>query len=120
MLIVYSVIAQLSPLRLFAAAIFPGLLLAGLYIGYAVTLAYFNPSIAPKPPKEDIPPRSVILKEVMVSFLPLFSLIILVLGTILGGLATPAEAAAVGAFGALILSYFIKHLSGKILKSQYF
>ena len=60
MLIVYSVIAQLSPLRLFAAAIFPGLLLAGLYIGYAVTLAYFNPSIAPKPPKEDIPPRSVI------------------------------------------------------------
>ena len=66
-----------------------------------VTRAYFNPSIAPKPPAEDIPPRSVILKEVLVSFLPLFSLIILVLGTILGGLATPAEAAAVGAFGAL-------------------
>ena len=49
MLIVYSVIAQLSPLRLFAAAIFPGLLLAGLYITYAVTRAWLNPSIAPKP-----------------------------------------------------------------------
>ncbi len=120
MLIVYSVIAQLSPLRLFAAAIFPGLLLAGLYIGYAVTLAYFNPSIAPKPAKEDIPPRSVILKEVMVSFLPLFSLIILVLGTILGGLATPAEAAAVGAFGALILSYFYKTLKWKNFKESVF
>ena len=54
MLIVYSVIAQLSPLRLFAAAIFPGLLLAGLYIAYAITRAYLNPSIAPKPPAEEI------------------------------------------------------------------
>jgi len=108
MLIVYAVIAQLSPLRLFAAAIFPGLMLAGLYILYAIILAYFNPSVAPKPPKEEIPPRSVILKEVLVSFLPLFSLIILVLGSILAGLATPAEAAGVGAFGALVLSFFLQ------------
>ena len=98
MLIVYSVIAQLSPLRLFAAAIFPGLMLAGLYIAYAVFRAWLNPSIAPKPAAEEIPPTAVIMKEVLVSFLPLFSLIILVLGTILAGIATPAEAAAVGAF----------------------
>ncbi|MFL2887728.1 MAG: C4-dicarboxylate ABC transporter [Pelagibacterales bacterium MED-G40] len=120
MLIVYSVIAQLSPLRLFAAAILPGLLLAGLYIGYAITRAYFNPSIAPKPPEEEIPPRAEILKEVMVSFLPLFSLIILVLGTILGGLATPAEAAGVGAFGAIVLSYFYKTLKWKNFKESVF
>ena len=63
MLIVYSVIAQLSPLRLFAAAIFPGLMLAGLYILYAITRAYLNPSLAPKPPAEEIPPRAVILKR---------------------------------------------------------
>jgi len=88
MLIVYSVIAQLSPLRLFAAAIFPGLMLAGLYIAYAVTRAWLNPSIAPKPPAEDIPPRAEILKEVLVSFVPLFGLIMLVLGTILAGIAT--------------------------------
>ena len=120
MLIVYSVIAQLSPLRLFAAAIFPGLLLAGLYIGYAITRAYFNPSIAPKPPEEEIPPRSEIMKEVLVSFLPLFSLIILVLGTILGGLATPAEAAGVGAFGAIVLSFFYKTLKWKNFKESVF
>ena len=120
MLIVYSVIAQLSPLRLFAAAIFPGLLLAGLYIGYAITRAYFNPSIAPRPPEEEIPPRSEIMKEVLVSFLPLFSLIILVLGTILGGLATPAEAAGVGAFGAIILSFFYKTLKWKNFKESVF
>ena len=120
MLIVYSVIAQLSPLRLFAAAIFPGLVLAGLYIGYAITRAYFNPSIAPRPPQEEIPPRSEILREVLVSFLPLFSLIILVLGTILGGLATPAEAAGVGAFGAIVLSYFYKTLKWKNFKESVF
>jgi len=120
MLIVYAVIAQLSPLRLFAAAIFPGLMLAGLYILYAIILAYFNPSVAPKPPKEEIPPRSVILKEVLVSFLPLFSLIILVLGSILAGLATPAEAAGVGAFGALVLSFFYKSLKWKNFKESVF
>ncbi len=120
MLIVYAVIAQLSPLRLFAAAIFPGLMLAGLYILYVIIRAYFNPSLAPRPAAEEIPPRSVILKEVLVSFVPLFSLIILVLGTILGGLATPAEAAAVGAFGALILSFFYKSLKWKNFKESVF
>ena len=120
MLIVYAVIAQLSPLRLFAAAIFPGLMLAGLYILYVIIRAYFNPSLAPKPAAEEIPPRSVILKEVLVSFVPLFSLIILVLGTILGGLATPAAAAAVGAFGALILSFFYKSLKWKNFKESVF
>ena len=120
MLIVYAVIAQLSPLRLFAAAIFPGLMLAGLYILYVIIRAYFNPSLAPKPAAEEIPPRSVILKEVLISFVPLFSLIILVLGTILGGLATPAEAAAVGAFGALILSFFYKSLKWKNFKESVF
>ena len=117
MLIVYSVIAQLSPLRLFAAAIFPGLVLAGLYIGYAITRAYFNPSIAPRPPEEEIPPRSEIMREVLVSFLPLFSLIILVLGTILGGLAP--RRGRVGAFGAIVLSLFYKTLKWKILKVSF-
>ena len=120
MLIVYAVIAQLSPLRLFAAAIFPGLMLAGFYILYVIIRAYFNPSLAPKPEAEEIPPRSEILKEVLVSFVPLFSLIILVLGTILAGLATPAEAAAVGAFGALVLSYFYKSLKWKNFKESVF
>jgi tripartite ATP-independent transporter DctM subunit len=120
MLIVYSVIAQLSPLRLFAAAIFPGLLLAGLYIAYAITLAYFKPEIAPKPNASDIPPTNVIMKEVLVSFIPLFALIMLVLGTILAGIATPAEAAAAGAFGAIILSYFYKTLKWQSFKESVF
>ena len=120
MLIVYAVIAQLSPLRLFAAAMFPGLLLAFLYIVYAIGMAMWKPEIAPKPRAEEIPERSVIVKEVIVSFLPLFTLIILVLGTILGGLATPAEAAAVGAFGAIVLAYFYRTLKWEAFKESVF
>jgi tripartite ATP-independent transporter DctM subunit len=120
MLIVYSVIAQLSPLRLFAAAIFPGLLLASLYIAYAVGRAWIDPSIAPKPKAADIPPRAEILKEVLVSFVPLFGLIMLVLGTILAGIATPAEAAAAGAFGAILLSWFYKTLKWQSFKESVF
>ena len=120
MLIVYAVIAQLSPLRLFAAAMLPGLLLAGLYIIYAITIAILKPELAPKPRAEEIPPTGEIVREVLVSFLPLFSLIILVLGSILGGLATPAEAAGVGAFGALILSYFYRTLKWQAFKESVF
>ena len=91
-----------------------------LYIAYAVTRAWLNPSIAPKPPAEDIPPRAEILKEVLVSFVPLFGLIMLVLGTILAGIATPAEAAAAGAFGAILLSWFYKTLKWQNFKESVF
>ena len=120
MLIVYAVIAQLSPLRLFAAAMLPGLLLATLYVCYAIGLAMWKPELAPKPKAEEIPERSVIMKEVFVSFLPLFGLILLVLGTILAGIATPAEAAAVGAFGAIVMAYFYKTLKWQSFKESVF
>ena len=120
MLIVYAVIAQLSPLRLFAAAMLPGLLLASLYVCYAIGLAMWKPELAPKPKAEEIPERSVIMKEVFVSFLPLFGLILLVLGTILAGIATPAEAAAVGAFGAIVMAYFYKTLKWQAFKESVF
>ena len=67
-----------------------------------------------------IPPRSEILKEVLVSFVPLFGLIMLVLGTILAGIATPAEAAAAGAFGAILLSWFYKTLKWQNFKESVF
>ena len=120
MLIVYAVIAQLSPLRLFAAAMLPGLLLASLYIIYAIVLAMIKPEVAPKPKAEEIPETSVIIREVLVSFLPLFTLILLVLGTILAGIATPAEAAAIGAFGALVMAYFYKTLKWESFRESVF
>ena len=113
-------IAELSPLRLYAAAVFPGLLLAGLYIVYATTRVAINPSLAPKPSGEDIPPRAVIYRNLLVSFVPLTVLILLVLGSILGGLATPAEAAAMGALGGLVLAAIYRSLTWEKVKQSVF
>ena len=118
MLIVYAAIAELSVLRLYAAAIIPGFLLAGFYMVYVVGRAYFNPSIAPKPLEEEVPPTRVIIIQLLTSFVPLALLILSVLGSILLGLATPAEAAAIGAFGGLFLAFCYKALNWKTLKQS--
>jgi len=120
MLIVYAAIAELSVLRLYAAAIIPGFLLAGFYMVYVVGRAYFNPSIAPKPLEEEVPSTRVILLQLLTSFIPLALLILSVLGSILLGLATPAEAAAIGAFGGLFLAFCYKALNWKTLKESIF
>jgi len=120
MLIVYAAIAELSVLRLYAAAIIPGFLLAGFYMVYVVARAYFNPSIAPKPLEEEVPSTRVIIIQLLTSFVPLALLILAVLGSILLGLATPAEAAAIGAFGGLFLAFCYKALNWKTLKESIF
>ena len=120
MLIVYAAIADLSPLRLYAAAVFPGLLLAGLYIVYVITRVWFNPALAPKPTMESVPPPREIYKDLLVSFVPLTVLIALVLGSILGGLATPAEAAAMGALGGMVLAVLYRSMTWEKLKESVF
>jgi tripartite ATP-independent transporter DctM subunit len=118
MLIVYAAIAELSPLRLYAAAMIPGLILAGSYIIYVIFRVMINPSIAPKPREEDVPPRRVVYWQLLTSFVPLTALIMLVLGSILGGLATPAEAAAMGASGGLGLAVIYRSFSWEMLKDS--
>ncbi len=120
MLIVYAAIAELSPLRLYAAAIVPGFMLAGFYMIYVVGYAFFKPSIAPKPNEEEVPATKVIIIQLFTSFLPLALLIFTVLGSILLGLATPAEAAAIGASGGLFLAYCYKSLTFEGLKQSVF
>ena len=120
MLIVYSAIADLSPLRLYAAAVFPGLLLAGLYIVYVIFRVWLNPALAPKPKMDDVPPPRQIYWNLLVSFVPLTVLIALVLGSILGGLATPAEAAAMGALGGMVLAVLYRSMTWGKLKESVF
>ncbi|MBT6206332.1 MAG: TRAP transporter large permease subunit [Rhodospirillaceae bacterium] len=120
MLIVYAAIAQVSPVRLYAAAILPGFMLAGLYMAYVIGRAYFNPRLAPKPPEESVPPLGKIIVLVVTSFVPLALLILSVLGAILAGIATPAEAAGVGSFGALVLAACYRALTWKRLKEAVF
>ncbi len=120
MLIVYAAIAELSPLRLYAAAVFPGLLLAGLYIVYVIVRVMINPSIAPKPDYDSKLSRVQIYWQLLTSFVPLTLLIMLVLGSILGGLATPAEAAAMGAMGGLVLAAVYQALTWQKMKESVF
>ena len=105
MLIVYAAASSVSVVRLYAAAMLPGLLLSGLYITYVITRVVVNPKLAPALPKEqsDVPwgKAALLLLE---AFVPLAVLIFCVLGSILFGLATPTEAAAVGALGGLVLA----------------
>jgi len=105
MLIVYGAMASISVVKLYAAAMVPGFLLAGMYILYVVTVGIFKPQLAPPLPKDEgRVPVGEVLVMLAKSFVPLAVLILSVLGAILLGIATPTEAAAVGAFGAAVLA----------------
>jgi tripartite ATP-independent transporter DctM subunit len=117
LLIVYAATAGISAVKLYAAAMFPGFLLAGLYIAYIVGRAVINPNLAPKLPKEATEvPLAKVMTALLTSFVPLAVLILSVLGAILFGLATPSEAAAVGALGALVLAAGYRALTFERLK----
>lgn len=121
MLILYGAMASTSVVRLYAGAFIPGFLLASLYILYVIGRTLINPKLAPKLPKEqtDIPFRKV-LWLLATSFFPLAFLILGVLGAILFGLATPNEAASLGAAGSIILSIGYGQFKWQRLKEAVF
>lgn len=121
MLILYGAMAGVSVVRLYAAALFPGMLLASLYIIYVIIRATLNPSLAPKLPAEErnVPPLKVFL-ALLTSFFPLAFLILSVLGAILFGLATPHEAAGIGALGAVLLAAMYGQLKFSRFKESVF
>jgi len=121
LLIVYGAMAGLSVVQLYAAALFPGFLLAGMYVVFVIVLAIFKPHLAPSLPKEqsDRPATEVVLM-LLTSFVPLAVMILCVLGAIMFGLATPTEAAAVGALGATLLAAAYRALTwGRLREAVY-
>jgi tripartite ATP-independent transporter DctM subunit len=103
---------------LFMGAVLPGLVLVGLYIGYIIVAAYFKPESAPALKKEelgDLVGRKLAL-QVAVAMLPPLFLMVAVLGSIFAGIASPTEAAAVGAVGATILTIANKKFNLAILR----
>jgi tripartite ATP-independent transporter DctM subunit len=119
LLIVYAATAGISAVKLYAAAFLPGFMLTGFYVLYVVGRAIANPALCPKLPKEqtDIPFAQVLF-ALVTSFLPLAVLIVAVLGAILFGLATPSEAAGVGALGGLVLAAAYRALRFDLLKES--
>ncbi len=103
---------------LFIGAIIPGLMLVILYITYLLLLGVLRPAAMPaqRPDDEKFPAGSSLVIRVMLALLPPLFLILAVLGSIIGGLATPTEAAAVGAMGALFLAFIKRQLNLDRLK----
>lgn len=119
MLILYGATAGVSVPKLYAGALFPGLMLAGLYIFYVIVRCMINPSLAPKLPPEMRKVSFVtVIWSLATSFFPLALLILSVLGAIFFGIATPTEAAAVGALGSLLLAAAYRSLSFAKLKES--
>lgn len=103
--VVLAPIANVSVGDLFAGIMLPGLLMAGLFTLYILIVAWWRPELAPAtPPLGDEPSFFEKIRVTLIALMPTVALIAAVLGTILAGVATPTEAAACGAFGALVLS----------------
>ena len=111
-MIVYAILAEVSIGKMFVAGILPGLLLAGIYSTYIVYRGIRNPEIAPQ--SQDCyswQERIVGLKDLA----PTMILILMVLGSIYGGVATPTEAAAIGVFGATVFACINRQMTFKIM-----
>ena len=121
MLVVMGPVINVSVAKLYAAAFGPGFLLAGLYIVYTLTRSFLNPTLGPPVPKEERATSfGQVVREFVVGMVPLALLICSTLGTILAGIVTPTEAAAMGASGALLLSIAYRRLTLEGLKTAAF
>lgn len=110
MAIVYAVVAQQSLGELLVGSILPGFLLSGMYIGYITIRCYINPKLGPALPLEERVDMKEKLRLLKNTIAPLL-LIVLVLGIIFFGIATPVEAAGIGTFGALFVSALHRRLT---------
>lgn len=114
-MIVYGVLANVSISKLFAAGMIPGLMMAGLYSGYIVMVSLFKPAYAPR---YDGDLSILALLRGLVQLLPIVILMAVVLGSIYSGIATPSEAAAVGVFGAIVITIVTGQFSLRLLRDS--
>jgi len=101
--ILYAVVAQQSVGELYAGSVVPGLMLAGLYVAYVLIRSLLNPAIGPAVPVEErlsLGAKLILLRGLIAPIL----LVIIVLGLLFTGVATPVEAAGLGSFGAMIVA----------------
>ena len=100
---------------LFKAAVLPGLILVGLYIVYILVLAFINVDVAPPIKSDSTLSRGPNIRKALIAIIPPLTLIVLVLGSIFEGIATPTESASVGAVGSMVLAAMYKKLDLKIV-----
>jgi len=118
MLVILGPVLGVSVVRLFVAAIIPGLILSALFIGYTVIRCQLNPSLGPPLPPEQRPTSSAeILRELFSGIIPLAAIIFAALGSIIAGMATPTEGAAMASTGALVLTALYRRLTWETLRA---
>ncbi|MEE2754114.1 MAG: TRAP transporter large permease subunit [Candidatus Latescibacterota bacterium] len=118
-LVLLGSILNVSIGDMFMGAVIPGFALVGLYLVWIAVVAIFRPDLAPAMPKEDLAAfrEDGMAKRILQAFILPFFLILAVLGSIFAGIASPTEAAAVGAFGATLLTIIQGKFSVSVLKS---
>ncbi len=115
-LIVLADVFQLPVGDLFKAAIWPGMALVGVYILYILVVSFFKPSVAPALEPEEGIRYGASVKKALIAIIPPLTLIVLVLGSIFAGIATPTESASLGALGSLILAAIYRKISYRMVK----
>ena len=113
--IIYAVVAEQSVGELFIGAVIPGLLLSGMYVAYVILRSYINPDLGPPIPVEERVSTVDKLRLVGKMSAPI-SLIVIVLGVIFSGVATPVEAAGIGTFGAFIVAAIHRKLDWQTVR----
>lgn len=121
MLVVMGPVVGVPVTDLFAAAIFPGLILAALYCGYCLIRCKLNPTLGPALPEDQHAESAAwLLKEFVLGVLPVTLVILATLGTIMFGVATPTEGAACGAIGSLVLTMVYRKMTWNNLVNSMF
>ena len=115
-LIILADVFQLPVGDLFKAALMPGLMLVGVYVVYILIVAFIKPDIAPALPVDETHTRRENIKKALMAIIPPLTLIILVLGSIFAGIATPTESASLGALGSIILAFLYRKLTYSLLR----
>ena len=113
MLVMLGPMTQLSVARLFAGALVPGLLLATGYLLYVVLRALLDPKSAPAIHVDDKLPTGRLLLDMVIYLIPILGLLVAVIGSILGGIASPTEASALGVLGATVIAVAYRSLNLK-------
>jgi tripartite ATP-independent transporter DctM subunit len=118
MLIVMGPVVGVPATDLFAAAVVPGLMLSLLYILYTLIRSYLDPSLGPAlPVAERAESVGAVVRELLVGIAPVVIIILATLGVILGGIATPTDAGAVGAFAVLLMTFAYRRMNWQKLKN---
>ena len=100
---------------LFRAAVVPGAILIGLYIVFILALTFFKPQLAPPMPVEEEHDRAKEVRDALFAMIPPLALILVVLGSIFSGIATPTESSALGGAGAVLLALIYRQFSWKMI-----